>query len=145
MFQDQTIIDSDDNSGGHEVHYPGYRSESVATLLAVFPGLFIHGLGHFYAGDYLTGSILLGLEFFIVTGAFTNIIYSTDRNEEDHGKFNPQVAALVASAIIFVGSWIYDFAHADAAVRKHNNKIRAQIGFSSDRENDVKVTLGVRF
>ncbi|HER00073.1 MAG TPA: hypothetical protein ENO22_12105 [candidate division Zixibacteria bacterium] len=62
LFQNQTILIS-----GRESYYtsddnPSYKSEETAFMLALFPGFFIHGLGHFYAGDPSTGLVLLGIE-----------------------------------------------------------------------------------
>lgn len=144
IFQDQNINRFDQNSGQRTIYHPGYKSESTATLLAAFPGFFVHGLGHFYAADYLTASILFTLELFAVSGTFGAIVDHIDNNEP-RGEFDLNTAAVIVSLAVFLASWIYDFAHADAAVRKYNKKIRAEIYYSSDEYNDIKVSLAVRF
>jgi hypothetical protein len=144
IFQDQNINRFDQNSGAHTIYHPGYKSESTATFLAILPGFFVHGLGHFYAADYLTASILLTTELLVVSGTLGAIVDQIDNNEPG-GEFDLNRASVIVSLAFFLASWIYDFAHADAAVRKYNDKIRAEIYLSSDKYNDVKVSLAVRF
>jgi hypothetical protein len=47
-----------------------YRSPVLATLLAVIPGVAIHGAGHMYAGSWMKGVGLFALE-----GAATYLMY----------------------------------------------------------------------
>lgn len=145
IFQDQNINGLDQNSGGHTIYYPGYKSESTAFFLALFPGFFVHGLGHFYAGDYTTGIILLGLGMLIVPGSIAEAAYAVADNKDDEGGVNAAHVAFGVGLAAFLGSWIYDIAHSSVAVEKYNEKARAQIRLSSDRYNDVKVSLAIRF
>src|SRR5271156_4542711 len=50
-----------DLSGGLETNHQNYfyKDPNKAFLQAFFPGILIHGYGHFYADDQLTGDILL--------------------------------------------------------------------------------------
>ena len=41
-----------------EEEKPGVGSVIVGQLLSIFPGMFVHGLGHYYAGDYETATRL---------------------------------------------------------------------------------------
>ncbi len=56
-----------------------------AGVLAVFPGFIIHGLGHFYIGEYSTGGLILGSEVF----AFA-------------------LSLVIPEDILFWGGWLYD-------------------------------------
>ena len=38
------------------------KSEKTGRLLAIFPGFFLHGWGHYYAENYFTSGCLLGSE-----------------------------------------------------------------------------------
>ncbi|HEY5038163.1 MAG TPA: hypothetical protein VIJ93_03720, partial [bacterium] len=48
-------------SGSLETNHQNYfyKDPNKAFLLAFFPGLLIHGYGHFYANDNLMGNVLL--------------------------------------------------------------------------------------
>ena len=48
-------------SGSLETNHQNYfyKDPNKAFLLAFFPGLLIHGYGHFYADDQLMGDVLL--------------------------------------------------------------------------------------
>ncbi len=50
-----------DLSGGLETNHQNYfyKDPNKAFLQALFPGVLIHGYGHFYADDQLTGDVLL--------------------------------------------------------------------------------------
>jgi TM2 domain-containing membrane protein YozV len=144
LLQSNVINYSQGQSGGGEKYYPKYKSESTATMLAVFPGFFVHGLGHFYAGSYGTAMILFGLEMLVVPGTLAEISYALAENRDDE-KSDAYTAAFIVSIAAFLGSWIYDLAHADIAVRKYNDRVRAQIYYSSEHGNDIKVGLALRF
>jgi hypothetical protein len=145
IFQDQNIDILDQNSAEHTIYHPGYKSESTAFLLAVFPGFFVHGLGHFYAEDYTTGIVLLGFGMLIVPGALAEAAYAVADNKDDQGGVNAAHVAFGVGLAAFLASWIYDIAHSSVAVEKYNEKTRAQIYLSSDRENDFKISLAVTF
>lgn len=49
---------------------PPYRNPQVATILAVFPGIAIHGAGHLYAGSWMKGAAL-----FVLEGASVYLLY----------------------------------------------------------------------
>jgi hypothetical protein len=104
------------------------KSVVVAELLAIFPGLFWHGLGHQYAGDdktakeirnlghwgYLLGAIGGGL---VVGG------YFLDRNSGS--EWEPYAITLYvtggitggAGAGLFLAAWFYDMIDTPRAIR----------------------------
>ena len=47
-----------------------YRNPQVATILAVIPGIAIHGAGHMYAGSWMKGVAL-----FVLEGASVYLLY----------------------------------------------------------------------
>ncbi|MBD3218787.1 MAG: hypothetical protein GF310_10950 [candidate division Zixibacteria bacterium] len=143
-FQDQVLLASTDDSYSRNEHYPEYKSESTANLLAIIPGFLIHGSGHFYAGDFMTGFILLGLEIpsLYMIGSWFGYQLMENRDEDESGY---RSALGVAGAALFLGGWIYDFVHADAAVRDYNDKIRSQIYFRSNQAGRIDVGLALSF
>ncbi len=81
-FQEEGFWDRvDEKYEGEEiVREPGGKSVILGELLAFFPGLFVHGLGHYYAGDYQTakkinkvgqwGYLLTAVGGGLITGAY---------------------------------------------------------------------------
>ncbi|MBD3219320.1 MAG: hypothetical protein GF310_13685 [candidate division Zixibacteria bacterium] len=144
MFQNQIILSSGRESYTNSEENASYKSEETAFFLALFPGCFIHGLGHYYAGDYLTGSILLGLEILSLSLIIEYGASSALGNGEIENEFVTH-SLLTASIIAFLGGWIYDILFVDNAVERHNNKIRAQISLPSDQHRGIKLSLGFSF
>ncbi len=89
-----------------EQYYPKKKSVALSIILStVLP---INGLGHFYAGKYLTGFILLGIELGSVLYALRD--GSVEVNETE-------------GVIFFVGysgTYLYDVIGASLAVQKYN-------------------------
>jgi hypothetical protein len=56
---------------------PPRRNPQVATVLAVFPGIAIHGVGHMYAGSWMKGVAL-----FVLEGASVYLLYDGYRQYE---------------------------------------------------------------
>ena len=92
----------------------------VAELIAIFPGFFVHGLGHYYAGDYATARQLrrLGEVGWIFSGVSAGLIvggYYLDR-EDDEDDYQNIVYTLYGTGSFFglvgVGyllvAWFYD-------------------------------------
>ena len=104
IFQNQTILISGREGYTHSDKNIFYKSEEKAFLLALYPGFFIHGLGHFYAGEPLTGLALLGIEsisFLLVTGLGIGDFYG---NKSLSGKFGFQHILFGAGLAGFFGS-----------------------------------------
>src|SRR5271157_2251878 len=64
LFSSSTIFAQSSDTGlsgsletNHQNYF--YKDPNKAFLLAFFPGLLIHGYGHFYADDNLMGNVLL--------------------------------------------------------------------------------------
>jgi hypothetical protein len=103
----------------------GRKSLFVATLLAIFPGMLIHGLGHYYAEDYETaknireigewGYLLTAVGGGVGTGA-----YFIDKSQDN---FLPLSMYITGGTIASVGlayfftAWILDIYDVPRAVR----------------------------
>jgi TM2 domain-containing membrane protein YozV len=113
-----------------------------AGVVAVFPGILIHGLGHFYLKDYNTGLILLGFE---TIGVILGISAFGSCNEWDfyHGggganKEGYICGAEVAAGIFFYGSWLYDVI--GAPIKASN--MRKEYEKKKEKENILKPEIG---
>ena len=145
MFQDQNLKQTETTAQESYKQYPRYKSEQTATMMAFFPGIIVHGMGHIYAGAPITGVILFVTEMLSIPMIFestSSIFYFGPYKQKYSGIKN---GLEFTGILLFLGSWIYDFAHASTAARNYNNKVRSQILFSSDEYNDIKLTLSFAF
>jgi hypothetical protein len=106
-----------------------YKDPNKAFLLALFPGLLIHGYGHFYAGDNLTGNILLTGEVVSVVSVGLGALIKSDTNTFSGGLLGtPTNSANIGNNLIwggviaFAGLWIIDMAHAPTAAQDYDNE-----------------------
>ena len=122
------------------------RSPLVATLLAIFPGIFVHGLGTMYGGKPNRGTELLeeegmGVGCLAVGAGLSGVAYLEMREAESSKNQTSAVlsrigewSSVVASGgfagfglILFFDSWIKDMAGAGAATVERNNDIRRRL------------------
>ncbi len=111
----------------HQTYF--YKDPNKAFLLALFPGLLIHGYGHFYAGDDITGDVLLGGEVLSVLSVGLGALIKSDTTDFSGGLLGDTNNAtaigtnLIWGGIIaFGGFWIVDMAHAPTAAQDYNNE-----------------------
>ena len=145
ILQDQNLNQSEQTNPENYKQYPRYKSEEKASMLAFFPGIIVHGIGHIYANAPITGAILFVAEMLAIPMIFnstSSIFYFGPYERKYSGIKN---VLEFTGVLLFLGSWIYDIAHASTAARKYNDKVRAQILFSGDNYNDIKVTLSFAF
>jgi len=91
---------------------------SLACLQAIFPGILGHGYGHLYAGDKLTGNILIASEvcsFWIFLTAF------------GQGWDNPN---FITAQYLFWIPWLYDVIHSPFAASAYNKYIEKKYNIS---------------
>jgi hypothetical protein len=90
------------------------KSPIMAFLIALGPGVVIHGAGHYYVGDYKTGCKLLGGEVIsYIIGMYGMVLV----NEYTSNRINAKPDAtlegigqflIIAGGCGFVATWIYD-------------------------------------
>lgn len=97
----------------------------VGELLAIFPGLLVHGIGHYYASDYATAGRLFRIgEFgYLLTAAGGGVGlggYYLDRSNHDGFAYSLYATggtlALAGICYVFT-AWIYDMVDTPRAVR----------------------------
>jgi TM2 domain-containing membrane protein YozV len=145
IFQNQTILISGREGYTGSENDITYKSKETAFMIALFPGFFIHGLGHFYAGEPLTGLALLGIEAASIVTFIGLGVASAFGGWSLDSKFDYRHVIFSASFVGFFGSWMYDVLFVDNAVERHNNKIRAHISPPSDQFHGIKIYLGFSF
>jgi hypothetical protein len=118
-------------SGSLETNHQNYfyKDPNKAFLLAFFPGLLIHGYGHFYADDNLMGNVLLTGEVISVLSVGLGALIKSDTATfsggllGDSNNANNVGSNLIWGGVIaFVGLWIVDMAHAPTAAKDYNDE-----------------------
>lgn len=119
---DPLAVESDDLPAP-EVRERG--SVIVGELLAIFPGMLVHGLGHYYAGDYKTAARLFRIgEFgYLLTavggGAGVGAYYleREDQKGYAYSLYATGGTLAVVGLSYFFTAWIYDMIDTPRAVR----------------------------
>lgn len=118
-------------SGSLETNHQNYfyKDPNKAFLLAFFPGLLIHGYGHFYAEDHLMGDVLLTGEVVSVLSVGLGALIKSDTNTFSGGFLgDPNNATNIGNNLIwggviaFAGLWIVDMAHAPTAAKDYDDE-----------------------
>lgn len=113
---------------------PEEKSVLVAELLAIFPGLLVHGLGHRYAGDPDTADELLLMEgYSLLTAGLGGTLYAIgDHEDADAVRVAGWVGMGVGGAG-FLGTWLYDLVYTPSAVEEHNRRVREAVSWQAPR------------
>ncbi|MGB5105362.1 MAG: hypothetical protein WBP29_09735 [Candidatus Zixiibacteriota bacterium] len=129
LTSNQTVEDTDSlerNFQGAEnaVISPHKRplSPSTATLVAIFPGVLFHGIGHFYARDPKTGFVLLGIDL-----ASKGVLFYESLKGLSEGFREQSDAVLWVCVSVNAVAWLYDIGHAGAAANNYNARFRFSV------------------
>ena len=118
-----------DLSGGLETNHQNYfyKDPNKAFLQAFFPGLLIHGYGHFYADDQLTGDVLLTGEVVSLISIGCGLLIESNTTTFSGGILgDSQNAGTVGTNMIWGGIaaftllWVVDMAHAPTAASDYD-------------------------
>jgi len=107
------------------IERPASRSVFLAELLAIFPGFFVHGLGHYYAGDYRTSRKLghIGQFGWLLTALGGGMVlggYYLDKDDQENFAYSLYGAGGVTGVVgvsYLLTAWIYDIADTPRAVK----------------------------
>jgi hypothetical protein len=135
------------------------KSPLVATLLAIFPGFFWHGLGNRYAGKGSKSTDLLEEEGLgagcMVLGAGIGGLGYLEQIECEKSKNEfelvmnriGEVTSFIACGgflgyglILFFDSWIKDIASAADAVREHNRELERKFDLTPSIPHDANIS-----
>jgi hypothetical protein len=97
------------------------KSPVVGELLAIFPGIIIHGMGHRYAGNTDRANEILMFEAYslAVVGLGAGLWAIGDSQDADAVRIAGYVGMGVG-AIPFLGTWIYDLVYTPSEVERYN-------------------------
>jgi len=117
-------------SGSLETNHQNYfyKDPNKAFLLAFFPGLLIHGYGHFYADDPMMGNVLLTGEVVSVVSVGLGALIRSDTATFSGGLLGSRDNAdrvgtnlMWGGIIAFTALWIVDMAHSPTAAKDYND------------------------
>jgi hypothetical protein len=97
----------------------------VGELLAIFPGLLVHGMGHYYAGDHQTAKRLrhIGEFGYVLTavgggmGVGAYYLDQEDLNGFAYTLYGTGGVLVIAGITYIFTAWIYDMIDTPRAVR----------------------------
>ena len=113
-------------ASGPESGEPARKSVLVGELLAIFPGFFVHGLGHRYAGNVERADEILLMEAFsVLTLGLGGGLVAIGESEDAEAVEIAGWVGIAVGAIPFLGTWVYDIVYTPAEVREHNRRVAA--------------------
>jgi hypothetical protein len=117
----QTAPDRDRHGLVDEFDRP-QKSVLIGELLAIFPGLLWHGLGHRYAGDIKKAEEIELMEAYgiVAGGAGTGLVFAGRSDDDLIGLEITGWSVGGVGALLFVGSWLYDIIYTPSAVHRYN-------------------------
>ena len=117
LAQSQEDSTEVEGAGSRELKDP-----QVALLYAAGPGFFVHGAGHFYAGERTAGWILVGGE--ILSLCVMTYAVGLGLGESTNGSPSSPSAdeVTIFGGLLFVGTWVYDIIGAPLAVQRQNRE-----------------------
>lgn len=156
LFAVSTVSAQDADTGlsgsletNHQDYF--YKDPNKAFLLAFFPGLLIHGYGHFYAGDDLMGDVLLTGEVVSVLSVGLGALIESNTTTFSGGILgDPNNAGTIGTNLIwggivaFAGLWIIDMADAPTAAKDYDDEHDLKPVVSID-QNRPTLALAYRF
>jgi len=134
LLRSSTILFTEqkaDSVAARAPHSPKLKSPTTATILAIFPGVAVHGLGHFYAGADSSAWGMLAVEG--ISLAIVGLGFLIPFGELAY------IPAFCAS-LLFLVSWWADMMLAPEAVKEHNKRVleqqKTEFGFQFHQRND---------
>jgi len=110
--------------GGDE---PPRKSPLVGELLAFFPGFFVHGLGHRYAGNAEKADEILAMELYsFLPIGLGGVLYGLGRSEDAEAVEIAGLVGMGVGAVPFLGTWIYDLVFTPSEVNRYNSRAREE-------------------
>ena len=99
---------------------PG-KSVLKGELLAIFPGFFVHGLGHRYAGNEEKADDLLAMECYsLLTSGLGGGLVGIGIGEDAKAVEIAGWIGVGVGGTAFLGSWIYDIVFTPSEVNRAN-------------------------
>jgi len=123
----------------------------MATVIAIGPGLLVHGWGQFYSEDYKMGLLLFGTEVVSLVGLGVGYIeYSAPGNLSTIGGNNSTVQrsgsiVMIVSGIIFAATWLSDIALAGGTAEQYNKEHGLEFKMQQESYNNSTMFLNYNY
>lgn len=105
---------------------PAEKSVLTAELLAIFPGFFVHGLGHRYAGASETADDILAMELYsLLTAGLGGGLLALGKAEDAEAVEVAGWVGIGVGGVGFLGTWLYDIVFTPSEVGNYNRRLRA--------------------
>jgi hypothetical protein len=102
------------------------KSVFVGELIAIFPGLFVHGLGHLYAGNDDRACEIMTMELCsVLTMGLGGALVALGESEDADAVTISGWIGVGIGAVPFLGTWIYDIVYTPSEIHEYNKRIRA--------------------
>ncbi len=100
------------------------KSPFVGELLAIFPGIIVHGMGHRYAENYEKANEILAMELYsLLPMGLGAALYAIGESEDAEAVEITGWIGIGVGAVPFIGTWIYDLVYTPSEVRRFNRRI----------------------
>jgi hypothetical protein len=100
----------------------------LATVVALGPGLFVHGFGHYFTEDYKMGLLLTGMEIISIGIMGFGIVENTQPDLFEVYGVNEDQARTTGAWIFgiglftFLGTWLADIMMAGESAKQYNKE-----------------------
>jgi hypothetical protein len=97
------------------------KSPVVGELLAIFPGIFVHGMGHRYAGNADKADEILVMELYsLIPIALGGALWGIGENQDAEAVRVAGWIGMGIGAVPFLGTWVYDLVYTPSEVGRYN-------------------------
>jgi len=112
-------------SSAQEAHEQ--KSALVGELLAVFPGILVHGTGHRYAGNADKANEILAMEgYSLLTAGLGGGLYTVGVTQDAKAVEIAGWVGIGVGGIAFLGTWIYDLVYTPSEIDRYNRQLTAE-------------------
>ena len=103
---------------------PVRKSPIVGELLAFFPGFFVHGMGHRYAGNHEKADEIFAMELYsLLPIGLGGALYGIGRSQDAEAVEVAGLVGIGVGAVPFLGTWIYDLVFTPSEVNRYNSRV----------------------
>ncbi len=100
---------------------PSRKSPVVGELLAIFPGILVHGMGHRYAGNSEKADEILAMEAYsLFPIALGGTLWAIGEDQDADAIRIAGWVGMGVGAVPFLGTWVYDLVYTPSEVERYN-------------------------